>query len=342
MFTREIREARFFSPLKGFKAEVQRIEYRRDPLLQGLCRINLERAKRVKQGQKGVDYSELIEGSSWGCYFCPSNLERETPKFPSEIAGEGRLHVGECTVFPNLYPFAKHHAIATLTKKHYLSLAGFTREQVQNALNAGVDYFRRVHAWDRAARYATLSWNHLPPSGASIVHPHIQLMVDERPTYLTRAYLNASRIYYRKHRENYWMKLIRAEKKAEERFIGWTGRIAWLASFAPIGTNEVLAVFEDVQALNELSREDISGFSEGIIKVLRGYHSLGIESFNITTYSAPAGEEAGGFRLSARIVSRPTPRRYYTSDSGFMETLHHERIVESLPEALAEDIKKLF
>lgn len=341
VFAKGIRKAHFFSPLRGRETHVQ-IEYRKDPLLKTVCRINLERAKRVKQGQGSAEYQEMIEGSAEDCYFCPENLERETPKFRAEIAGKGRLRLGECTVFPNLYPFAKHHAIATLTEKHYLPLSGFTIAQVQNALTAGIEYFNRVHAADEKAKYATLSWNHLPPAGASIVHPHIQLLVDDKPTSLTGAYLRASSDYYRRHRENYWLKLIRAEEKTGERFIGRTGGGAWLAGFAPMGNNEVLAVFEDVEGLVELGRKEISDFSEGLLKVLKGYHILGIESFNMSTYSAPVGSEATGFRLSTRIVSRPVPERYYTSDAGFMEALHHERILESLPEALAEAMKKLF
>lgn len=342
MFDREIREARFFNPLKGFKADVQRIEYRTDPLLQGLCRINLNRAMRVKQGQKDEDYSDLIQGSAEGCYFCPGNLKGDTPKFPRDIAEEGRLWRGESTVFPNLYPFAKHHAIATVTEKHFLPLEEFTREQIKNALAAGVEYFSRVFSSDDSARYMTLSWNHLPPSGASIIHPHIQLIADDKPTYLVGAYLEASHSYYRKHQSIYWLKLVREEEKIGSRFIGRTRGIAWLASFAPLGNNEVVAVFEDAQSLTGLAEKDISSFSEGLTRVLRGYHALGVKSFNMSTYSAPAGEEPEHFRLSARIVSRPAPRRFYTSDAGFMEALHHERIVESLPEDLAKSMKKAF
>ncbi len=342
MFDREIQEARFFNPLKGFEADVQRIEYRRDPLLQGLCRINLNRAMRVKQGQRDDDYSELVHGSAEGCYFCPGNIEHDTPRFPMAIAEEGRLRKGESTVFPNLYPFARHHAIATVTEKHYLSLEGFTREQIKNAIAAGVDYFRRVYTFDGSVRYMTMSWNHLPPSGASIIHPHIQLIADNRPTYLVEAYLEASHRYYRKHHSNYWLKLVSEEEKRGERFIGRTKRIAWLASFAPIGNNEVLAVFEDAQSITGLDEKDVSSFSKGLTRVLRGYHALGVRSFNMSTYSAPAGVKTEHFRLSARIVSRPAPRQFYTSDAGFMEALHHERIVEALPEDLAETMRQVF
>jgi hypothetical protein len=67
-----------------------------------------------------------------------------------------------------------------------------------------------------------------------------------------------------------------------------------------------------------------------------------VESFNLTTYSGPADEEAEGFNLHMRFVSRAPPRPYYTSDVGFMEGLHFERVVETLPEDVASIMKRYF
>jgi hypothetical protein len=47
-------------------------------------------------------------------------------------------------------------------------------------------------------------------------------------------------------------------------------------------------------------------------------------------------------KLHMRIVSRPAPRHFYTSDVGFMEGLHFERVVETLPEDVAKIMKKYF
>lgn len=342
MFERRVVDAGFLSPLRDFALETQGVEYRRDPLLPIWCRVNVMRASRVKQGQTSGDYSELIEGSTRKCYFCRENIPRDTPKFPPSIAGEGRLRLGECTVFPNLFPFAQYHAIATITDEHFRPLDGFTVPQVADALKGSMEYFRRVHAQDKEAVYPSLNWNHLPPSGASIVHPHLQLVVDRMPTYLTKALLEAGQEYYHKKGENYWLRLVEEEKKAGERFIGSTDGVAWIASFAPLGNKEVIAVFTDSSSLLELDEDRIKEFSEGVLKILGGYARLGVRSFNMSTYSAPVGYEGRDFRLTARIISRPPPQRYYTSDAGFMETMHRERIVEFMPEALAEELRKFF
>ncbi|MFQ6136308.1 MAG: hypothetical protein ACE5PM_03910 [Candidatus Hydrothermarchaeales archaeon] len=342
MFEKRTLSAKFFSSLKDFQLDTQHIEYRRDAIFDRWCRINVERPKRVKQGSRTLDYAEFISRSLEGCFFCPKNIDGATPKFTPGIAPEGRMRLGESWVFPNLFPFAQHHAIATITEKHFLKIDEFTERQVEDTLKASLDYFRRVNSADEKVKYATFNWNYLPPSGASIVHPHAQLIADPEPPYLTGMYLDASERYYREHRENYWLKLIKEEEEAGERFIGHTGEVAWFTSFVPLGNNEVNAVFEEASTLTDISEKDISDLSRGVIRVLHGYAKLGVESFNITSYSAPLNEGAESFRLNFKFISRPDPQEYYTADAGFMEILHHERVVEAMPEEVAIEMRKFF
>ena len=342
MFDKRVYNARFISPLKDFQLDSQPIEYRRDALLNRWCRINLERTKRVKQGQDTIVISELVEKSRERCFFCKENIDKTTPKFPESIAPEGRIKLGETSVFPNLFPFAKYHAIATVTEEHYLALEDFKVKQIEDTLKACLDYFDRVNKTDNDAKYASFNWNYLPPSGASIVHPHAQLTVDNVPSFLTNFYLEASENYQKQNSENYWLRLVNEEEKAGERFIKKTENIAWFTSFVPSGNNEVMAVFQDAQNLGDLSDKNISTLSNGIKNLLKGYYSLGVQSFNITSYSAPLNEDRESFRLTFRFISRPSPNNFYTSDAGFMEILHQERIVESMPEDVAKTMREFF
>ncbi|MFQ5974828.1 MAG: hypothetical protein ACE5J5_00735 [Candidatus Hydrothermarchaeales archaeon] len=342
MFDKRVYNTSFISPLKDFQLDTQPIEYRRDTLLNRWCRINIERTKRVKQGQDLLDISDLVKRSKDRCFFCPENIARTTPKFPKDIAPEGRIKVGETYIFPNLFPFAQHHAIATISEEHYLALEEFKVKQIEDTIKASLDYFERVNKAYDNARCATFNWNYLPPSGASIVHPHAQLTVDPDPPFLTKAYLDASDDYQKKKGENFWLKLVNEEEKANERFIARTGSIAWFTSFVPLGNNEVNAVFTVAQSLADLSDKDISDLSKGIKNVLTAYSSLSVQSFNITSYSTPLGEERESFRLNFKFISRPSPSTYYTSDTGFMEILHRERIVESMPEDVAKTMKTFF
>ncbi len=343
MFERDTEEAVFLSHLEGFEGDTQPIEYRKDPLTGLRCRINVKRTQRVRQGRPGdVDLSELVEMARKDCYFCPENIEKATPKFPEEIAPEGRIRRGESWIFPNFFPFAQYHAVGTITEKHFLEIREFTRAQIADTLHASMDFFRRVYRTDSQARYPAFNWNYLPASGASIIHPHVQLIADKRPTYLTGLFLERSAGYFKKHGRNYWGWLVEEEEKMGERFIKRTGNISWLASFVPLGNTEVQAVFDGISNLFELDDKDISELAAGLKKVLSAYYAMGKNSFNMTTYSAPVDERREDYSLNLRIISRPNPTGYYTADTGYMEALHHERVVESMPETVAATVREYF
>jgi galactose-1-phosphate uridylyltransferase len=302
------------------------------------CRVNVKRAARAKQVRGEQNLHELIEKSKENCSFCPGNIEKATPKFPPEISKEGRINVGGSLVFPNLYPFAKYHAMATLTEKHFLAIEDFTNTQIEDAINASIEFFKRVESL--GAEYFSLNWNHLPPSGASIIHPHLQLIGDEVPTHMTGTYLEASEKYHEENGENYWPHLIKEEEKSGERFIGRTGRAVWISSFAPLGNNEITMVFEGASSILELTEEDVSDISDGLLRIFKGYSNMGKTSFNFSIYSGLRGME--DFYLNGKIITRPNAQKYFTADGGFMEALHKERIVETLPEALAAEFRRHF
>ncbi len=342
VFEKKRESVRFLSPLADFREVTQDIEYRKDPLTGKWSRVNIQRAERIKQGQGASDYSELVRKSRDNCFFCPENIEKSTPRFDSKIVPGGYITRGETRIFPNLFPFARHHAVGTITKKHFLSTGEFEKKQIEDTILAGLDFCRTVQSNDRKASHVTFNWNHLFPSGASIIHPHVQITLDSRPTYMTEKIIEASRRYLKRKGENYWERLVVEEERIGTRFIGRIESIAFLSSYSPFGNNEVLIVFDDRSSFEDLDEKEVSNLSNGIIKVLKGYESIGIESFNLTTYSGSAEAGADGFKLNMRFVSRSPASPYYTSDIGFMEGLHFERIVESLPEDVARNLRKFF
>jgi galactose-1-phosphate uridylyltransferase len=342
MFEKATEKVRFHSPLKNFEEDEQDIEYRKDPLTSKWSRINIQRSKRVKQGQGEYDYTELVKRSKLKCFFCAENIDKSTPRFTSELIPGGFIERGETRVFPNLFPFARHHAVATISKKHFLRTGEFEEKQIRDTLMASLDFCRTVYSMDRDADFMTFNWNHLFPSGASIIHPHVQITLDSRPTYMTEMEIVGSKKYLSKNKKSFWTEIIAEEKRLGERFIHSSDGITYLASYSPFGNNEVQIIFDKHSTFTGLEDKNISNLASGFKKVLKGYEELGVESFNLTTYSGPADEEAEGFNLHMRFVSRAPPRPYYTSDVGFMEGLHFERVVETLPEDVASIMKRYF
>jgi galactose-1-phosphate uridylyltransferase len=339
-FEKEMRKARILSPLRGFEVESQPIEYRKDPLTGVLCRINEKRAERVKQTQKKEEnLGKIIEETKKNCFFCPENIEKSTPKFPKSICEDGRIVIGDCSLFPNLFSFGEYHAVATLTSEHYVAVDGFTPGMIRDNLRACVEFANTIWKKDKEVKYPMYNWNHLPPSAASIIHPHIQFLIDREPTVYWKKLFDESKRYYKREGRSFWKDLIE-EERGGRRFIYENDSVFSSASFAPQGNREVVIVFREAKSFSDLDEKMIGDFSTCIMKILKGYGKIGVECFNLTTFSAHMGEKEDYFSLHAKIISRPSFQPYYTNDTGFMERFHYEAIIESKPEDFSRELRR--
>lgn len=126
------------------------------------------------------------------------------------------------------------------------------------------------------------------------------------------------------------------ERRLAARWLGSTGRVTWLASFAPLGPCELRAFLEGVAAPAELEgdRDLVDELGWGIATALGLYAELGFQSFNLAIYGAPPG--TAGYQLNLRMLCRSNLDAPYRSDVTLLERLHWEAAVDITPEALAE------
>ena len=322
--------------MKFEKAIHNGVEYRFDPLTGCQTRINPARARRLIQSvAAGSDSRAWIDSTRDTCPFCREALLKATPCFPEDFCKEGRIRSGEGFIFPNLNPFSQHHAVATLSRQHFLDLDQFDGGMIAGSLRGGRDYFRSVHAYDREARWPVYIWNYLPPSAGSIIHPHVQLMVEREPVPELSLVLEKARNYYEATGKNYWDDLLEAEKKAGERYIGAVGNIQLIASFAPRGFREVTVVLPGASSFGGLDDETISVLAGCFARMLKCYKSMGVGSFNLVSFSSAPDEHLPHFTLHFKIVSRPYPRNIYTNDSGPFERFYDIWVIDTLPEDVA-------
>jgi len=249
---------------------------------------------------------------------------------------------GECYLFPNLFVFAEYHAVATISRVHFLDLDEFTPEMIVDNMMASREWMLSVHAQNRQASYPVYMWNHLPPSGGSIVHPHVQILMRESPTAVQRLLLEKGRDYWQKNAKNYWKDLVRREWENGERNIARNDTLALIASYAPRGFREIQFIFESVASFADLRNEEVGNFAGMLVRLLRAYKSMGVGSFNLITFSAPVGENPEYYSFHAKIISRPFPQGVYTNDTGTMERLQDEWVIETLPEELAQKMRAFF
>jgi len=337
-FRKEVVSVRVSPPGSRGETVVRGVEFRQDPLTGRWCRVSLERARRPRQvsGDAAI-LREAAERTRDTCPFCPERIEVLTPTFTD--LPYRRLRRGNSWVFPNLYPFARHHAVTVFTVDHFKLPTELSLAELEEGIHAALSFIRDVRSVDPASRYPVIAWNNLPPSGASIIHPHLQVIVDDRPPGLTALEIEASRRYSEGGR-SYWWELLEEDR---ERMIKEAGGVAWIAEFAPHGSHCVLAVFRDRSSITDLSQGEVRAFADGLLRVLRYYGMEGIVSFNMVFYSGPVDEDVSRyFSLHARIVARPVPSPLYVNDDGFLEKLFSEPVIDTCPESLAEALRGFF
>lgn len=344
------------NPLNNFAEETQTIEYRQDPLLGTWSRINIDRAKRVHQSSTADTPPQELKTSCENCFFCKNNVESKTPEFPAKLGIGARLKAGDAIIFPNLYPFAKYHAVCVLSENHGARLDELTPKNFEDALFASIKYVGAVYKTDSNARFASINMNYMPPAAASIIHPHLQITCDRKPSVYQEAAYEKAKAHYKKSKKNYFEELAKSDKA---RRIISKKNSAWLATFSPSLANDITGIFPKKASVLELSDADIRNIAKEISQILGALWNMGARSANMSIFSAPLGEKckssrlgsklynpkqlANGckhFTLHARIGTRPEMKPNYSSDKGFMEVLHQETVVSTIPEDVAKEIRK--
>lgn len=330
--------AELLNPLKHFSAAAQRVQLRTDPLLGHSAVYNPLIEEGVKTFIGAVDHplvERLKDDSASGCIFCPEKIEA-VARFVPALVPEGRIRVGEAVLFPNLLALAPHHAVAVVSRAHFLELSEFTPDLIGNALLGVRQYVAAVFAQDAAARHVSVNANYLFPAGASLMHPHFQVLVSHEPYTHVARLLQACSDYCAAHGANYHNDLIDTERARGERYIGATGAWHWLAAYAPLASNEILAVHESRGDFAALTDADIAELARGMSATLRCYESLNYLSFNFTLYARRDGAEDDGFNCLLRCMTRQNPYPNYRTDDFFLQKGLQTELIVTLPETLAQ------
>jgi galactose-1-phosphate uridylyltransferase len=280
---------------------------------------------RISPGRlkREIDQSIYVPSNPEGCPFCHESVMTVTPTFPDGH----RILRGESVTFPNLFPFGEGHVVTVITRDH--SVVTFSRKQVVDSLLSQIEALCPVDG------YPSINWNFLPSAGASLVHPHMQGLSDSCPSHVVEIYGAASESYRSKHGMNYW-DAVRDQEKCSDRYL-FGDEILWSAHAVPVGEREVRGLLP-ISTLDELeSYMDL--VASGILEIISLYRELGTHAFNMSLFFDKNGNDHG-FRAFCSMISRINPNPSSTSDSAFMERLHFEPVIMTLPEELGKFYKK--
>ena len=339
MNERETFEVKVLNPLENFREETQLLEYRVDPLT-GLVSI-IQRSGYFKELFKSEPeaLAKLSEETKVKCPFCPPRVEEVTPKFPSSLLPEGRLKVGSCLAFPNLFAHTDFNAVVVLGEEHFRPPGKLDSKLLFEGLQAALEVLRKVGVEGLGVKFGSIVMNYLPPAGSSIFHPHMQVLGSTlRDFNLQRILVEASKAYFEKHGENFWRKLIE-EEAGGPRFLFREGKTWWFTSFAPLRSFEVQGVVEDASNLLSLGEEEISSLAAGISKILRCYSLEGIFCFNLAIYSAPLNADFP-FNVNVRVSARFGLNPLQVNDAWSLPYLLLEGFSLTPPEELASTFRR--
>jgi galactose-1-phosphate uridylyltransferase len=332
-FERDVQTATFYSPLEDFEETTVETEVRVDPLTGRTARVVTDHFLLPED----ADIDEAV-GDSEGCFFCPGTVEEATPTYPDWV-GVDRGTAGEATSFPNLNPYGAYSNVVALTEDHYVPVDEFTVDQVADGLCAALQYVRDVFAHDGSAKYASVNMNYLPSAGSSIVHPHMQTLVDDRGTNEQRRVAEAARAFYEANDEEYWAALALRERGGN-RYLAETGNVHWLAPFAPTHHRHVVGVASQIHSGVPQPRGDVArDFARGLVAVLSYYASVGLNSFNVALLLE---REDPALPPLLNVTARSVFDEYYWSDATFFTTLHDEGVVDAAPEQYGGEAHTFF
>jgi UDPglucose--hexose-1-phosphate uridylyltransferase len=332
------------NPFNNFAAEVHQVEVRKDPLLGDTSVYNpfLKDKAKAFFGENDMGLVEkLSEETAKNCIFCGENVLQKTARYPADVLSEGRVRSGSAVLFANLFSIGAYHPVIALGSRHFLRLSEFTAELLNDGFRAAGEFLRSLYRRDSSAVYSAICANYLVPAGASLVHPHQQMLVTPMAYSYHARMTDAADAWFRRSGRCYFDDLISEEKTRGERYAGRRGNWHWIAAFSPMGSNEITAIHEGEQDVCSLTETDVADLCRGITKALLLYEHLGLLPFNYALYSVRQGAGTAGGRCIFKIISRQNLYSNYRNDDYFLQKMLQTELIFNTPEELAERLRAI-
>jgi UDPglucose--hexose-1-phosphate uridylyltransferase len=314
-----------------------KLRWRRDPLTGAGARILT--GVKLQPGTR-PDLTGLTAKPAF-CPFDSEHLETATFPFPAELTAGGRIREGRAVVVPNILAYATHSAVGIYDPgRHFVDLDELTPSLVGDTLTAMARHARAVRHLDPAAAWSSINANYLPPSGSSLVHPHMQSAHDACGLTGQRFLVGRARAWQEKN-GSYWAALVDQEA-AGPRWVGHIGRVAWLTPFAPGGFHEVWAVVTGAADITDLTEQDTQALGQGLSLVLAAYRDWNLASFNFAVIGGGPQAREHGHQVVLKVISRSNPDPVYRSDATYFERLYAEALIDLSPEEVADGLRPRF
>ncbi len=344
-FETHYQESSFHNPMKNHELDTHTLEIRRDPLSGSQSAYNAGLKDKAVFFFGPTDsklVEQLAEASRATCFLCEDRWKQTTPRYPEDLVAGGRVQAGEAVLFPNLFPVSQVHAVIRVGQAHYLPLDAFEPVRILEGFQTCRTFTEALARNHPGAEHLSINGNYLHPAGASIPHPHFQLVGGDLPCTWMERVLSLGCDWHRQWGNCYWETLAETERSSGERYVGETGPVQWVTAFSPQGTNEVLGILPGKRNFLEMEEDDLQGLADGLSRVLKGYGSLGVSTFNFSVFSGALRQPDDSFCCFLRIVSRQNVYENYRTDDYFLQKLLRNELILTLPEELASTLRTFF
>jgi UDPglucose--hexose-1-phosphate uridylyltransferase len=311
-------------------------ELRKDPVVGRWVIISTERAGRP------TDFiSEPVRPAGGECVFCPGNEDKTPPEILAGRAPDGAPNGPGWSyrVVANKYPALRiegelertgeglfdrmngvgAHEVVIETPDHAASLATLSADAVADVLLA---FRERVLDLKKDPRfeYVLVFKNHGEAAGASLEHPHSQLIATPIIPIMVAEELQGSAQYYAMKERCVWCDIVRQERREGRRQILELNGFVALGPFAPrfpfetwILPTRHRAAFEDSGV------DELRGLAEVLGQFLRRLNGLLHDPpFNFMLHTAPLRDgQPESFHWHLEIIPKLTKVVGFEWGSGF-------------------------
>jgi UDPglucose--hexose-1-phosphate uridylyltransferase len=311
-------------------------ELRKDPVVGRWVIISTERSRRPSDFKP-----EPVQVRASSCVFCPGHEDKTPPeilalrlpgaepntpgwslrvvanKFPA-LRIEGDLAPSGEGLFDRMNGVGAHEVVIE-TPDHAASLATLPADGVADVLLA---YRERLSDLKKDPRfeYVLVFKNHGEAAGASLEHPHSQLIATPIIPIMVSEELAGSAQYFQMKERCVWCDIVRQERRSGHRMIAEAHGFAALAPFAPRFPFETwILPTRHRSAYEESDVDELRGLAEVLGTVLRRLNRL-LEAppFNFMLHTAPLREPAlEHFHWHLEVIPKLTRVAGFEWGSGF-------------------------
>ncbi len=207
-------------------------------------------------------------------------------KFPAFISKGELQERKEQGIFKKMNAIGFHEVI--ITRDHERSLGEMSFEEVEGVLRIYRERFLKLKEEEKV-NYISLFHNHGKEAGASIAHPHSQLIATPLFDIDIKKNLDISSLYYEKEGECLHCKMQKAEIKEGKRVIYENDHFLAISPFASkVAFETVITPKRHLPRFEEIKEEEIKSLSFALKTVLEKiYKGLNNPPYNFYIQSAP-------------------------------------------------------